>query len=69
MHESFPQSEVFYKNVNRYQIAAKYTDLDEESSLHVAKECLISFRFEGDSHIMETHGGWWRWRGHILPEN
>ena len=31
----------------RYQIAAKYTDLDEESSLHVAKECLISFRFEG----------------------
>ena len=30
----------------RYQIAAKYTDLKEESSLHIAKECLISFRFQ-----------------------
>ena len=30
----------------RYQIAAKYTDLNEESILHIAKECLISFRFD-----------------------
>ena len=30
----------------RYQIAAKYTDLKEDSSLHIAKECLISFRFQ-----------------------
>ena len=29
----------------RYQIAAKYTNLNEESILHIAKECLISFRF------------------------
>ena len=56
MHESFPQSEVFYKKVKRYQIAAKYTDLDEESSLHVAKECLISFRFEGR---FKYHGNPW----------
>ena len=42
--------------INRYQIAAKYTDLDEESSLHVAKECLISFRFEGR---FTYHGNPW----------